>query len=89
MKGVRTTGASKILENNVADADAFIVQRLRRNGAVIVGKANLHEFCFGPTSQSTLRPRAQSLGRGWHRWRIQRRIGGGSGIGHVHGIHRK
>lgn len=52
MKGVRTTGASKVLENNVAVSDAHIVQRLRRNGAVIVGKANLHEFCFGPTSQS-------------------------------------
>ena len=52
MQGVRTTGASKILENNVAVSDAHIVQRLRRNGAVIVGKANLHEFCFGPTSQS-------------------------------------
>ncbi|MDB5560481.1 MAG: hypothetical protein JWQ36_3415 [Enterovirga sp.] len=50
--GYRTTAASKLLKNNVAARDAFVVERLRRNGAIIVGKANLHEWCFGPTSQS-------------------------------------
>jgi len=50
--GVPTTAASGMLRNNVAQRDAFVVERLRRNGAVIVGKANLHEWVFGPTSQS-------------------------------------
>lgn len=51
--GSITTAGSKILANNLANRDAFIVERLKRAGAVIVGKANLHEWVFGPTSQST------------------------------------
>ncbi len=50
--GVPTTAASGMLRNNVASTNAFVVDRLVRNGAVIVGKANLHEWVFGPTSQS-------------------------------------
>lgn len=53
MAGVETTAGSKILMGNVANRDAFIVERLKRAGAVVVGKANLHEWVFGPTSQST------------------------------------
>lgn len=51
--GTVTTAGSKILANNMANRDAFITARLKRAGAVIVGKANLHEWVFGPTSQST------------------------------------
>jgi aspartyl-tRNA(Asn)/glutamyl-tRNA(Gln) amidotransferase subunit A len=51
--GVATTAGTKILAGNVANRDAFIVERLKQAGAVIVGKANLHEWVFGPTSQST------------------------------------
>ena len=51
--GIVTTAGSKILAGNVANRDAFIVERLKQAGAVIVGKANLHEWVFGPTSQST------------------------------------
>jgi aspartyl-tRNA(Asn)/glutamyl-tRNA(Gln) amidotransferase subunit A len=51
--GVETTAGSKILAGNIANRDSFIVERLKRHGAVIVGKANLHEWVFGPTSQST------------------------------------
>ncbi len=53
MAGVATTAGSKILAGNVANRDAPIVSRLKQAGAVIVGKANLHEWVFGPTSQST------------------------------------
>ncbi|MEM7253897.1 MAG: amidase [Pseudomonadota bacterium] len=53
MAGVVTTAGSKILADNLVNRDAFIVDRLKRAGAVIVGKANLHEWVFGPTSQST------------------------------------
>lgn len=51
--GTVTTAGSKVLANNMANRDAFITSRLKRAGAVIVGKANLHEWVFGPTSQST------------------------------------
>lgn len=39
-----TTAGSKALEGAVAGSDAFLVQRLREAGAVILGKANLSEW---------------------------------------------
>lgn len=50
--GVRTTVASDFFRDHVAGADASVVTRLRAAGAVIVGKANLHEFVLGATGQS-------------------------------------
>ena len=47
--GVRTTAASKVLLDNVARSDAAVVQQLESAGAVIIGKANLHEFAYGGT----------------------------------------
>jgi aspartyl-tRNA(Asn)/glutamyl-tRNA(Gln) amidotransferase subunit A len=51
--GTPTTAASAILKDNHPRRNAFIVDRLLKNGAVVVGKANLHEWVFGPTSQSS------------------------------------
>jgi aspartyl-tRNA(Asn)/glutamyl-tRNA(Gln) amidotransferase subunit A len=45
--GVRTTAGSRQYINRVATEDAAIVTQLKQAGAVIVGKANLHEFAFG------------------------------------------
>jgi amidase len=52
LAGVPTTAASSILKDNVPSRNAFVADRLLANGAVIMGKANLHEWVFGPTSQS-------------------------------------
>lgn len=71
--GVETTAGSKILAGNIANRDSFIVQQLKRHGAVIVGKANLHEWVFGPTSQST------HYGPVRNPWDISRIPGGSSG----------
>ena len=42
--GMPTTASSIVLENSVPDKDAFVVQRLKAAGAVILGKVNLTEF---------------------------------------------
>jgi len=48
--GTRTTAASAVFEHRVPMEDAEVVQRLRRAGAVILGKNNLHEFAYGGSS---------------------------------------
>jgi aspartyl-tRNA(Asn)/glutamyl-tRNA(Gln) amidotransferase subunit A len=50
--GIRTTYGSKIYADHVPDRTAPSVQRLVDAGAVVVGKANLHEFAWGVTSQN-------------------------------------
>lgn len=48
-----TTGGSVCLANNIPPRDAFIVSRLKQAGAVILAKANLHEFAiWGETTSS-------------------------------------
>ena len=47
--GLPTTAGSKILDGNLATADAPLVARLRQVGAVVLGKTNMHEFAFGTT----------------------------------------
>lgn len=51
--GIRTTAASELFADRVPDEDAEVVRRLKRSGAVILGKLNLHEFAYGGTSSSS------------------------------------
>jgi len=55
-KGIRTTYGSRIFADNVPDADATVVTRLRDAGAVIVGKTNTHEFALGGITPPTRNP---------------------------------
>ncbi|MEZ5527499.1 MAG: amidase family protein [Gammaproteobacteria bacterium] len=48
-----TTGGSQSLAGFVPNADATLVRRLREAGAIILGKANLHEFAYGITTVSS------------------------------------
>ena len=52
-KGVRTTAASKILENYVAPFDATIIRKLKEAGAVLLGKANMDEFAHGGSGENS------------------------------------
>ena len=48
--GLPTTAHSKILKDNIASADAPVVQKLRAAGAVFMGKLSTHEFAIGGPS---------------------------------------
>jgi aspartyl-tRNA(Asn)/glutamyl-tRNA(Gln) amidotransferase subunit A len=50
--GIRTTYGSRIYADHVPERTAPAIQRLVDAGAIVVGKANLHEFAWGVTSQN-------------------------------------
>lgn len=81
--GVRTTGGAKILAERVPERDATAVARLRRAGAVLLGKLNMHEFAFGV---STANPHFGVCRNPWDPSRIPGGSSGGSGAALAAGL---
>lgn len=52
-KGHIASAASKILENYTAAYDSFVIQELKKAGAVIIGRANMDEFAMGSSTQTS------------------------------------
>lgn len=70
--GVLTTGGSKVLADNVPDADSTVVARLNDAGMITLGKLNTHEFAYGPTGEGS------AAGATRNPWNLDRITGGSS-----------
>jgi aspartyl-tRNA(Asn)/glutamyl-tRNA(Gln) amidotransferase subunit A len=73
--GIRTTAGSKILRNFIPRENAFVVDRLFKAGAILLGKTNLHEFAYGVTS---INPHFGPVRNPWDPDRIAGGSSGGS-----------
>jgi len=59
-KGIPTTCQSKILQDNIPDADASCAEKLAAAGTVLIGKTTTHEFADGGPSFDLPRPPARN-----------------------------
>ena len=73
--GIRTTAGSALFNDRIPREDAVVVQRLRDSGAVFLGKLNMYEVAFGPTTKA-----ASFYGAVSNPWATDR-ISGGSSSG--------
>jgi aspartyl-tRNA(Asn)/glutamyl-tRNA(Gln) amidotransferase subunit A len=74
VRGTPSTAASRILGNFVAPYTAVAVERMENAGAVVVGKANLDEFTYGSSNESSaFQPSPRNP------WDLARVPGGSSG----------
>lgn len=71
--GIRTTSGSGMLREKVPSRDATVVDRLKRAGAIVIGKTNLHEFAWGGSTEN------EHFGATRNPWDIARNAAGSSG----------
>ena len=72
-KGIRTTAGTRFFADHIPQEDAYVVQKIKKAGAQIIGKTNTHEIALGVTNNNP------HYGACRNPWDITRTPGGSSG----------